>query len=95
MQLLDENRRLSEQDSGPFLEVATLYDAGDGTFVLELEAGYSAPFDEVRYSLASRPARSLAEVFSFDAYIEPLDDQSKMLSKDLGVPVTWLENSDD
>lgn len=92
MKLLDENRRLSEQDYGGFLEVAKLVEDDDGTFRLNVSAGYdSEGLNEYDvYQLDARPVKPLAEVFNHDLYCNPGVDQSEQLASDLGVGVRLL-----
>jgi len=86
VQQLDRDRRLSEQDYGPYLEVATLFEH-EGRFFLYMVAGYDPEGDNAWYELSERPAKPLSDVAS-DGWLNPLADTSLELSAVLGVRAT-------
>lgn len=96
MKKLDENRHLSEQDYGGFLEVATLEEAEDGQLFLTISAGYDREGvnDADYYRVSSRPMRPLAEVFNCDLVCNPGTDQSKELSEEFGVEFTKIKQEE-
>jgi len=85
---IDQSRRLSEQDYGPFLEVATLYEH-KGRFFLSVNAGYGpeGQNEEAWYELSERPAVTLDNAAS-DGWLDPLADQDVELFAVLGVTAT-------
>ncbi len=55
----DEQRRTSEQDFGPWLDAATLFETDDGQVLLKVESGYSKPYEVAWYSLSEKPKEAL------------------------------------
>lgn len=87
MKKLDEHRATSEQDYGPWLDAATLFESEDGRLLLLVEGGYQAPYDSRWYELASRPA-ALSELLGEEGgWADPSRDQSDDLVYWLGVQV--------
>lgn len=86
---LDQYRKLSEQDYGPFLEVFTLSQGDDGKFLLTVSAGYGQEGTNEKdlYELDAKPAKPLAELLpeAYDGYANPGVDMSEEYSEALGV----------
>ena len=59
----DQYEQLTEQDYGHWIDRATLYNE-DGELTLQIEAGYSKPYDQAWYELLEEPAQSLEATFS-------------------------------
>ena len=92
MKTFDEYRHLSEQDGGPFLEVATVYEDDNGTYCLRVSAGYgSEGINDLRwYELFEKPKKALAECA---IELDPLVDQCAELGMALGVAVKLCDQS--
>jgi len=93
VQKLDQSRRLSEQDYGPFLEVATLFEH-EGRFFLSVSAGYGPEKhnDEAWYELAEKLVCEAGcgplDASASDGWLDPLVDQAEELFAVLGVRAT-------
>jgi len=85
VQKLDEVRTSSDEDYGVFTCVGTLFVDVDGTHWLQVKCGYSKPYDESWYKLGQRPAKSLEEAFTVEAWADTYSDQSEVFAADLGV----------
>jgi hypothetical protein len=74
---IDESRLLSEQDYGPFLEVATLTEE-EGKLVLSVSAGYGQEKtnETAWYELSARPSQSLDE-YASPGWLDPVRNQAE------------------
>ena len=84
---LDQNRLFSEQDGGPYLEVATLMEQGD-EYVLHVSAGYGSESsnDQRTYVLSEKPEH-LLDHYASEGWLDPTRDQAEELTRTLGVQV--------
>jgi hypothetical protein len=88
MQKIDEHTHLSEQDYGPWLDKATLYE-DSGQFILFVEGGYSIPYEEEWYKLDQRPSKPLKELLTGELWAAGGD--STLLEEKLEVGVVETE----
>jgi hypothetical protein len=92
---LDKWVNLSEQDYGPWLDAATLFETDDGQLLLQVEGGYGKPYDTAWYSLAERPDKPLDELLKdYELWANPTSDQSEQILDDLGVVAHLVERPD-
>lgn len=90
---LDEHRQTSEQDYGPWLDAATLYDTSvdGGEFLLKVESGYSKPYEVEWYKLGARPGKPLSDLIHGELWGGAVPEETAALLSDmLEVPVQPL-----